>query len=103
MSAMTPGQFASGITFGEVFHGLPRRLFLAYTVLEGNIVSLRSFSSREAYGTVVSLASSGCPVTFRDVASGRGGSPADLARYLETGPGALSRMSLSHATHPQLL
>jgi len=87
-------------TFGEVFHGLPRRLFLTYIFLTGNVVQLRSFLSREVYGTLVSLTSSWCSVTPGDVASERGGSPADLARHLDTGPGALSRVPLSLATHP---
>jgi hypothetical protein len=88
-------------TFGEVFHGLPRRFFLRYIFLKGDVVELRSFLSREADGTLVSRAPAGCPVTSGDVASGRGGSPAHLARHLDTGPGALSQVPVSHATPPQ--
>src|SRR4029450_7859084 len=87
-------------TFGDVFHSLPRRLFLRYIFLKGNVVQLRSFFSREAYGTLVSLAPPGGPLTPEDVASERGGSPTDLARHLETGSGPLSRVPLSHAPHP---
>jgi hypothetical protein len=57
-------------TFGDVFHSLPRRLFLRYIFLKGNVVQLRSFLSQEAYGTLVSLAPPGCSVTPGDVASG---------------------------------
>jgi hypothetical protein len=56
-------------TFGEVFYSLPRRLFLTYIFLKGNVVQLRSFLSREAYGTLVSLAPSWCPVTHMATAS----------------------------------
>jgi hypothetical protein len=54
MSETTSEPFASSITFGEVFHSLPQRLFLRYIFLKGNVIQLRSFLSREAYGTLVS-------------------------------------------------
>jgi hypothetical protein len=102
MKALKP-TFGLLATFGEVFHGLPPRLFLRYIFLKGDVVQLSSCSSREAYGTVVSLAPSWFPVTPGDVVSGRGGSPVDLARHLDTGHGALSRVPVSYATRPQLL